>query len=124
MHTYVEVAAREIKTVARRVHKTAFIIHFQFPASSNPFASPRAPFSRPEPILPTTFPTGLPKLPVAPVMVLSTPRPAAPVTPPTVRVTPPTVFPSVDVTNLAAPVTPVFWLEELGMVDSMYLGDD
>ncbi|KAL2799640.1 hypothetical protein BJX66DRAFT_244460 [Aspergillus keveii] len=40
-------------------------------------------------------------------MVPPTPRVAAPATPPTVLETPPTVLPSVEVTNLAAPVTPL-----------------
>lgn len=117
-------AAIEINTLTSRIHKPAFIIHLQFPACSTPSATVRAPFSSPEPVLRTTLPTGSPKLPVALVMVLPTPRPAAPVIPPTVRVAPPTVLPSVDVTNLAAPVTPVSWLEVLGMVDSVYSGDD
>ena len=49
---------------------------------------------------------GFPALPVTPVMVSPTPRPAAPTTPPTVFERPPTVLPSVEVTKVAPFVRP------------------
>jgi hypothetical protein len=93
------------------------IPYFHFPASSTPLATRFAPSSSPVVALPSMFPTGSPVLPVALVIVSPIPRPAVPVTPPKVRVTPPTVFPSVEVTNLAAPVTPLSWEDvSIGMV--------
>ncbi len=73
---------------------------FISPAFLIPDAASCVAFSTPVPMLDRPSPTGLPKLPVALLMVSPSPRVAAPTTPPAVVVTPPSVLPSVEVTVL------------------------